>query len=397
MTVALRHAPALPAETAPATVRVARTEIFTSFAAAEPHWRALERADAVMSPYQRFDFLALWQHHVGAPSSIEPLIVICFSDSGVPVMLLPLGRRGVGPLGIVRFLGGKHANFNLPLWRRDLAQSDIGAVLSQLSGRADVLLLVNQPVAWQSLANPLGVLPHQASPSLSYSGALAADFDALLRERTSGATRKKMRKKAETLASFGTVRFARVDTAPESRRVLDVFFTQKSERMRSQGITNVFDKPDVRRLIEAAAIAPAPGHLPPIELYSLSVDDAIIATMAGMVAGGRFSSMFSSIVCDRFTAASPGEQLLINLVRDCCARGLQTFDLGVGEARYKYMLCNDAEPLFDSFIALSPAGRVLAPAARFVSALKRTVKQSSALWSLANALRRLRGRAALTR
>jgi CelD/BcsL family acetyltransferase involved in cellulose biosynthesis len=396
MTIALRHAPVAPTKT-PATAEIARIQVFASLAAAEPHWRALERANVVMSPYQRFDFLALWQRHIGAANGVEPAIAIAFDAGGVPVMLFPFGRRSLGPLGLVSFLGGKHANFNLPIWRRDLAptHAQIESALSQLSARADVLLLVNQPETWLGFANPLGMLSHQPAPSPSYSGTLTPDFDSLLRERTSGASRKKMRKKAETLANFGTVRFARADTAPESRRVLDAFFEQKSARMRAQGIANVFDDADVRRLLEAAVVAPAAGYPPPIEIYSLSVNDEIIATMAGMVGSGRFSAMFSSIASDRFTAESPGEQLLIHLVRDCCVRGLTTFDLGVGEARYKYMLCGDVEPLFDSFIALSPAGRVLAPVARWGSALKRTIKQNSALWSLANMVRQLRGRVTL--
>lgn len=396
MTIALRHAPAVPAEVSPVT-GIAQVQVFASLAAAEPHWRMLERADVVMSPYQRFDFLALWQRHIGAVNGIEPAIAIAFDAAGAPMMLFPFGCRALGPLGLVSFLGGKHANFNLPIWRRDLAPTyaHIETVLFQLSGRADVLLLFNQPETWHGFANPLCLLPHQPAPSPSYSGTLSPDFDTLLRDRTSGASRKKMRKKAETLASFGIVRFARADTAPESRRVLDTFFEQKSARLRAQGIANVFDDPDVRRLLEAAVVAPAAGYSPPVEIYSLSVNDEVIATMAGMVAGDRFSAMFSSIASDRFATESPGEQLLLHLVRDCCVRGLTTFDLGVGEARYKYMLCGDVEPLFDSFIGLSPAGRVLAPVARWGSALKRTIKQNSALWSLANAVRRLRGRVTL--
>src|SRR5699024_6482974 len=137
----------------------------------------------------------------------------------------------------------------------------------------------------------------------------------------------------------------------------DAFLKQKSARMRALGVPDVFAAPGVRRFIEAAATEPGEGGTPPIELYALSVDDMIVATMGGIVGGGRFCAMFNSIVQGPYAVESPGEQLLINLVRQCCERGLGTFDLGIGEAHYKSLFCGDAEPLFDSYLPLSAGGR----------------------------------------
>ena len=46
--------------------RIARVEVIEDMAAAEPYWRALEAGHSLGTPYQRFDFLNLWQHHIGA-------------------------------------------------------------------------------------------------------------------------------------------------------------------------------------------------------------------------------------------------------------------------------------------------------------------------------------------
>lgn len=396
MTIAMRHTPGLPIQVLPVAGRIARTEIFGTVAAAEPHWRALERGNAVATPYQRFDFLALWQRHVGTQSGVKPLIVVSFDAAGAPVLLLPFGVRRIGALRAVEFLGGKHTNYNAPVCARGLAagftRTELDDVLSRLALHADVLLLTNQPVSWQGAGNPLGLLPHQLSPSLNHSGELPQNFDVLFRERCNAATRKKIRKKAERLAKHGTVLFTRAKTPGEIRRVLDAFFAQKSARMRAQGIANAFDEPAARRMIEAGVTESAGNGAPVIELYSLSVDDVIIATLGGTVGSGRFSAMFNSISYDRFAVETPGEQLLIHVVRACCERGLTSFDLGVGEARYKNLLCGDANSLFDSFIGLTPAGRILAFAAHWGAALKRLIKQSPVLWPLAKATRRLRGR-----
>jgi CelD/BcsL family acetyltransferase involved in cellulose biosynthesis len=148
----------------------------------------------------------------------------------------------------------------------------------------------------------------------------------------------------------------------------------------------------VRRFIEAAATEEIGGGAPLIELYALSVDDIVVATMGGIVGGGRFCAMFNSITQGRFAVESPGEQLIVNLVRGCCARGIDTFDLGIGEAQYKNLFCGDAEPLFDSYLPLSASGRLLASAFRMAAATKRGIKQHPTLWNLLRGMRRLRAR-----
>ena len=160
--------------------------------------------------------------------------------------------------------------------------------------------------------------------------------------------------------------------------------------MRAQGVSDVFASPGVRRFIEAASAEPRTGGTALIELYSLCVDDIIVATMGGIVGHGRFCAMFNSIGQGRCAVESPGEQLIVNLVRQCCERGLDTFDLGIGEAHYKTLFCGDAEPLFDSYLPMSPAGRLLAAAFAVAAFGKRAIKKNPALWSMVRALRRLR-------
>ena len=107
--------------------RLARVEVFDDMASAEPHWRALERAQALATPYQRYEFLALWQRHVGADAGFTPFIVVGFDvrrDAAVPAAAWLAARSAAGR--VVEFLGGKHANFNMGLWRRDVAAT-IGA------------------------------------------------------------------------------------------------------------------------------------------------------------------------------------------------------------------------------------------------------------------------------
>jgi CelD/BcsL family acetyltransferase involved in cellulose biosynthesis len=375
--------------------RIVRVEISEDMASAEPHWRALEQ-NSHATAYQRYDFLKLWQRHIGAPAGITPFIVTGFNSRGAPLFLWPFGCRTIAGLRIGEFLGGKHANFNMGLWDRDVATSveadALREVLDCLAGHADVLTLINQPLTWSGATNPFALLPHQRAANRGFSGALIPDYDALLRAHTNSSTRKKMRKKERTLAGYGAVRLEQPREPEDIRRVLDIFFKQKSARMRKLGVRDAFAAPDVRRFVEATATERLPDGEPLIELYALSVDDIIVATYGGMVGGGRFSAMFNSITKERFVAESPGEQLLALIVRMCCARGLDTIDLGIGQASYKTLFCNDAEPLIDNYLPLTTAGRPLAFALSTLATIKRTIKQNAGLWAMIRKLRGLRAR-----
>jgi CelD/BcsL family acetyltransferase involved in cellulose biosynthesis len=401
MTAAARPAEgAFRTASAANTPLFARIAVFDSFAAAAPAWRALEAGDVLATAYQRFDFLDLWQRHIGEPDGIAPCIAVAFDANDKPVALLPLGRHVSHGLKVLGFLGGKHSNFNLGVWRRDVAaavtEADVRPLLAALEGHGDALILYNQPMRWRDVANPLLLLPHHASPSMAYRGPLRPDFEELLKERTSNSTRYKMRKKVKALANkAGPVAFARADSSAAACRVVHEFFAQKSARMKAMGMEDVFGAADVRAFIEASVCAMLPNAQPVIEIYELTAGGATVATMGGMVRDGRFSAMFNSIPADKFRSESPGEQLLVNMIRTCCERGLDTFDLGVGEASYKDMFCPDEEPLFDTCLPLSARGHALVAIERAKSAVKRTIKQNKPLWSAV--IRARQWRAALSR
>jgi len=161
--VALRR---FPAENRPVPVdcAVAEVTVFDDMATAEGPWRALEGSGSLATPYQGYDFLNHWQAHLGADAGMTPAIVVAFNPARIPLFLLPLGVRRVGGLRALEFLGGKHANFNMGLWRRDVAATigatDLRGMMRELSSRADLLMLTAQPLTWGGVTNPMALLPH---------------------------------------------------------------------------------------------------------------------------------------------------------------------------------------------------------------------------------------------
>ena len=376
--------PALKSAVNPAVC--AKVEVLTQFGKAEPLWRELVQQGAICSRYQHYSWMSGWWDHIGSISKVSPHVTVLRDDTGKPVLLLPLVRKQVGPLQVGFFMGGKHTNFNLPVWRPEYLQQPAAGLNALLNGlrqngpRLDLLVLLNQPGTWQGVANPMLHMSHAASASRAFSGELQRDFEGLVKERMSANARKKLRQKERQLAALGPVAFQRARTPAEIDRVLAVFFQQKAARMREQGLCNAFDTAGVKEFIRAAAheIDPDTGE-PVIELYAASVGGTIIATFGGIVADGRFSGMFISIAGAEFRHYSPGELLLANVIRMCCERGLDRFDLGIGDATYKQVYCTDAEALYDSVIPITAAGQVAAPIWRAGLALKGKVKKSDML------------------
>src|ERR1700710_2851907 len=149
----------------PETSRIVSVELVGDMRAAETVWRGLEQSNQLSTPYQRFDFLSAWQRQVGEREGIRPFIVIAYDKERQPLLLLPLGVKRESGARVARFLGGKHATFNMALWDRDFAsgaaRADLDALVSGIRshGQADVLALTQQPQRWVDLPNPFALLP----------------------------------------------------------------------------------------------------------------------------------------------------------------------------------------------------------------------------------------------
>lgn len=372
---------------------IARLELISDIAAAEPYWRALE-VSGVLTPYQRFDWVAGWQRHVGAADDVSALLITGFDAKGEPLFLLPLGVFPHGRSKIVRFLGGKHANYNFGPWRRDFTGD--GTVLRALIDwlaetrpELDAIELLNQPESWDGLKNPLQTLPHQSSPSDGFRLALSGTSDELLERVLSSSMRGRLRTKERKLEKLPGYRHVRAKTEAEVERYLEAFFAQKKARLARAGIENVFDYQGVREFLSDACKNGLARENPAIEVHALDCDGEVLAIFAGVNDGRVFSSMFNSYTLTDHARHSPGMLLLTKVIRDCMARGVTVYDHGVGEAQYKSTFSDAPEPLFDSYFGLSPRGQALVAIAAAKSTLKRWVKRSPKALQLALALRRM--------
>lgn len=385
--------PELAAAPTPAIVRraFAQVEVLADFGSARAAWDEICARGAIASPYQSIEFARAWSETVGASRGVTPMIVVARDGAGVAVALLPLGRFRRGPLRFASFLGGRTANYHMGLFLDDFAWrlTEIEALLrtaaTQARPRIDCFVLINQPMSWRGVENPLAALARQPSPSFAYASALPGSFEVWRDAHYSKSAQKKLRNKAKRLQCLGPLNYRRALDAREARMLLDAFFVQKRARMRELKLPAEFeDEPTIALLRRLTAFAGIGKPAPALELHGLRAGARIVAVFGGFAFNGRLSGAFISYDLDPSVAASsPGELLIQEIVRDAIDRGLTGFDLGVGEARYKSECCETTEILFDSAFAVSTIGRLSATAFLVGRRIKRRVKQSPRLYAMA--------------
>jgi len=368
------------------TSRIAKIDIISDLAHAEAVWRGLE-AEA-STPYQRFDFLAIWQREVGARQKAQPFIVAAYDNEGRPLLLMPLALRQRLGVRVASFMGDKHATFNMALWDKAFASeagaSELAALIAGIRERAavDVMLLTQQPKRWRDMVNPFAVLPHQDSvngcPVLNMNP--GAPPTALI----SSSFRKRLRSKERKLENLRGYRCHVADSDSEITRLLDWFFLTKRLRMAEQRLPNVFADPVVEEFVRKACVKRLANGKRAIDIHALQCDEEVIALFAGVADDDRFSMMFNTYTMSDHARYSPGLILIRNIIDHYAAQGYRTLDLGIGSDEYKRMFCRDDEPIFDSVIPLSGRGKLASFAISATRRAKRWIKRNPALLRLAH-------------
>jgi CelD/BcsL family acetyltransferase involved in cellulose biosynthesis len=355
---------------------------FGSLQAVEPAWRALE-ASGLGSPYQRFDWVKAWQESHGA-GGCEISVLVARDDSAAPVVVLPVVIERIGPARVARLPGGKHANFGMPWIDRSFARRtrspEAASVLFGLAaaqGGIDVLAFANQPLERDGVANPFAALAvSRETPELACTTLIEGHGAGIVDLVVSKDSRKKFAKKRRWLAERGPLAHRRVRDAAEACIVLDAFLRQKARRSAARGLPNPFAEPAVQDFLRRACLAGLEHGAPAIELHALWSGDDPVATFGAVCHDGWLSGCFIAHEPDpALERSSPGELLLVEVLREAGCRGLASFDLGAGGGAYKASFCRTPLALTDTYLPITWIGRAAAPVLAGAGQLKAAVKK----------------------
>jgi CelD/BcsL family acetyltransferase involved in cellulose biosynthesis len=383
--VSSNHNPALEQASLP-WVSITASEDLDALA---PEWRALSDA-GLATPYQSHGWISAYARTVAIARKERVFAVAVRGADHRLLAVLPLEILKRRLATVAGFVGDRHANYHMGVFDRDFAAGLTQDMARQMLidaataiGGLDAVCFVHQPRSWDGIANPLMALASTGSPSQAYWLTLEQDGEATLKRSMSAHARKKMRSKRNRFAEMGVSRTHRAKTPAEIDKLLSDFLRQKAMRFREMGLPDPFSDEGVAEFLRQGTLAGA------MELYGLELNGRNVSCYVGTTTKTRFSGMATSFEPDEeISRTSPGELLLLDLIAQQCERGLVALDLGVGEARYKSTICDNVDPLFDTFLPLTARGKAHVSIAVAKRRLKAWIKQTPWALSAVNRLRR---------
>lgn len=371
--------------------------LFDSLAAAQAEWRALE-ARAVLTPYQRYDWLAAL-----IASGLETntgVVIVLIRSAGVGVALLPLVVERRFGIASARILGTAQSNCDWLITLPEFAPNatslrTLFARIGQTVG-IDLLTLLDQPAIWQGKTNAVLALGQSPAASNLYVATIGPTPVPYIEHRLTTKRRSNIKRGARRLEElYGPVRAVRVNDVATLDAVHAAFLTQRGTRFEEMGVRNLFADPAFVRFFRQLAIEGFDSPRPALTLHALYAGDGILATCWGAMAGDHYSQYINSTSTGPAAKYSLMAVLVAEVMDDLTQSGILTFDMGLGDFDYK-VEWTEPQPVFHSVIALTAKGRIAARFLELRAALKRLIKQTPALWNAAKWLRgqllRLSGR-----
>jgi CelD/BcsL family acetyltransferase involved in cellulose biosynthesis len=386
----------VPAKRTPSPIRL---KVYDDLAAAEAVWRYVERtADCTI--FQCYDWISLWQRHIGSRNGLRPAIVVVYESDSV-LMLLPLAVQRCGLLRRLTWLGGEFCDYGGPMLAADFSRRvDRGRfqlIWQQVTAflqkdrkfRHDVVELVKMPDVVGSQSNPFCWLNVQLNPSGAYLTQIAGSWEEFYAAKRSAATRRRDRTKRKRLAEHGDVRVISAADGDSASRTLHTLFEQKSRSFARMGVRNIFEPPGHRELLLDLASDPKLRHL--VHISRLTVGMAVAAANLGLLFRGRYYHLLASHDDGELSRFGPGIVHLHGLLQHAIETGCREFDFTIGDERYKQDWCDTEIKLYDYIGAATVWGWPGAAVTTVALRARRFIKQTPLLWNLVVKWRERRG------
>lgn len=357
-----------------------------------PVWNGTDHRLTTATP-QNIEFVSAWQAHVNSDCIA---VVGSMPETGSIEFLLPLEVVSKGLLAFARYPGGSHANANFPAtgliaaqMTAENLQSAVRRAVKLSRPDIDAILLERQLETLDDQPNPMVGKNSAVSPNVALSFRLPPTFQELLKDRNGTKKQKKMRQMQRRMDERGGWRVFRAASLGETLGVLDRFFLLKGERLKTQGIKDVFAEAGVQTFFKSLFSDALNTPSPRFELHALEVGGEI-AAVAGCTINGKQLTVEFGGICSSDRQLSPGDILYHFLIEQCCQRGFEKFDFGVGDEFYKRRWCDTETWHRDNYLPLTAKGHVAVTALTSMSAAKKRIKNSPLLFGLAKKMRGLR-------
>jgi CelD/BcsL family acetyltransferase involved in cellulose biosynthesis len=342
----------------------------------DPLLARLEAAGGAATAFQSAAWLEPFYEVLVPGVGATPLgLVVTELGSGELAVMLPLALRREGLLTIARFPDFGLSDYGAPILGAKAPADAAGAAALWAAVRAalagvDIIQLSEMPGEISGRVNPLALLPGLVPSRHSHHALRVPDtVEAFVRSRG-----KKYRKELDrcfrVLAKQGPIAFRRAETAAEIEAVYAVLEAQQRARRTEVGGGYALDRAECSRFYATLLHRKSASGF--AHLFTLAVGGSIIATVLGITHNGAFTLLRIS-TDGRWRQASPGRLVVVEVMRYFVARGVTTFDMGIGDYLFKHRFGAVSEPLVDLVQPLTWKGVPRAVALRTKARLRRSL------------------------
>jgi len=352
----------------------------------ESEWRRLENL-AKNSLHQGFNWCLAWIEAHGSELAIVRGIA-----GDRTLFLLPLEISREKGIRIARFPGDRFNNINTGLFDADLVAPDAEELQNfahslkiALKDRADLVVLDNIPLRWRGIRHPLAGLATIENQNHSFQLPLFANFEATIAQLNAKSRRKKFRSSSRKLEAIGGYEHVTARGHAEKHALLDLFFRQKSGRLRMFGLPDVFQPDETRDFFHRLLDVPTDDNGTPLVIHAVRLSgehEGHVPAIAGLSRkGDHVICQFSSIDETICPEASPGELLFWLMIEQCCREHAAIFDFGIGDQPYKRNWCSRETVQHDILLPLTWKGSLARPLLIGVTRAKAAIKQNPHLYA----------------
>jgi CelD/BcsL family acetyltransferase involved in cellulose biosynthesis len=338
-----------------------KVELYAGKDLAAAQWPSIaDDRDLKMYVFQSREFLALWRDSIGSAGGVESYLIVVKDGDGQRVLYLPLAIETKFNIRLLRFMDGGVADYNAPILaaHRTLSRQEFDGIWSEILSLLppfDVIDLKKIASDVDGAPNPLAYLDCAAFAESGHLLPLSALRDGSDRRPALFRLRRKLKRCAEDLGRTGATRVVVNPVGAALTQVTEQLLALKRQRFFRTQMPDFLAAPGVERFYREMM---SPGRLGAVShLSALTVGDAVASAHLGFVGRGRFYYIFPAYD-DAFRRYRVGHLLLEQLVDRSVAEGFDTFDLGVGDGRYKDTWATRRLALLDHERAVTAAGQL---------------------------------------
>ncbi len=363
----------------------------------EHDWRRIE-TELHVSVHQSFNWVRAWVRN----KKINPLFIVGYVGGRIE-FILPLEISKKFGVTTAHLIATEQSNLNFALCSTlflstcgldfiDHLKSEVKSIAPFI----DVIVLDRMRMQLKDKRNPFESILTTKNQNPSFQLPLLDDFDETLSQLNRKRRRKKFRGTEKRIASIGGYTYTIANSLAENEKILSEFFRQKTKRLKSQGLPNVFGDSELMDFFSEVC-ALDNSEIGSMELHAIVLkgekyDGQILAISAITPKRDHAICQFSSFneEINEELDCSPGEFLFYLAIQNFNQREFRKFDFGIGDQLYKRSWCTECDEHFDGTLSFTLFGQLYAYGERAKTDLKRYIKSSDRLHKIAAKIRSIK-------